>query len=239
MRAMPVIRVVDDDASFRRALGRLLRASGYSVECYASAGEFLARPGPDAPGCVLLDLRMPGVGGLELQEALAKEERALPVVFLTGHGDIPTSVRAMRRGAEDFLTKTATKGEILDAVRRALDRDARTRAAESREEAVRRALGSLSPRQLDVLRLVVRGRLNKQIAAELGIHERTVKLHRTSITSRLGMRSTAELTRLWIEAGETDVVPWRAGSAAPSAPKGSGALHEAAPDSPRRGPHTD
>ena len=144
---------------------------------------------------------MPGLSGLDLQEALAKTKHKLPVVFLSGHGDIPTTVQAMRRGAEDFLTKTAPKEELIDAVKRALARDANERSERARLAAVRALFATLTPRELEVLRHVVRGRLNKEIAWDLAIHERTVKLHRTAITTKLGVHSTAELTKLWIEVG--------------------------------------
>jgi two-component system response regulator FixJ len=199
----PLIRVVDDDASFRRAVARMLRASGFAVKTFASAAEFLARPEVEVPGCVLVDLQMPGSSGLDLQEALAQAGHAMPVVFLSGHGDIPTTVQAMRRGAEDFLTKRASREELLAAVRRALARDVRERAERARREALRGRFAALSPRELEVLQHVVRGRLNKQIAADLGIHQRTVKLHRTAITTKLGVFSVAELTKLWVEAGPT------------------------------------
>ncbi len=218
--AGPIVRVVDDDASFRRAVERLLKAAGFDVKSFASATEVLTRPELDAPGCILLDLQMPGLNGLELQEALAKAGHSPPIIFLTGHGDIQTSVQAMRRGAEDFLTKLAPKKELLDAVRRALDRDARERTEESRREALRQRFAALTPRELEVLTHVVQGQLNKQIAADLGIHERTVKLHRTAITTKLGVSSTAELTRLWLEAGETAHGPV-AGRAAPAAARDS------------------
>jgi two-component system response regulator FixJ len=199
----PLVRVVDDDASFRKAVARMLRASGFVVKTFASAAEFLARPEVEVPGCVLVDLQMPGSSGLDLQEALAQAGHAMPVVFLSGHGDIPTTVQAMRRGAEDFLTKRASREELLAAVRRALARDVRERAERARREALRGRFAALSPRELEVLQHVVRGRLNKQIAADLGIHERTVKLHRTAITTKLGVFSVAELTKLWVEAGPT------------------------------------
>ena len=197
----PLVRVVDDDASFLRAVARMLRASGFAVKTFTSSAEFLARPEREVPGCVLVDLQMPGLSGLDVQEALAREGCALPVVFLSGHGDIPTSVQAMRRGAEDFLTKRAPKEEVLDAVRRALDRDARERAERTRLEALRARFTALTPREREVLRHVVQGRPNKQIACDLGIHERTVKLHRTAITTKLDVHSAAELTRLWLEVG--------------------------------------
>lgn len=198
---LPVIRIVDDDVSFLTAVARLFRASGFVVKTYASAVEFLARPEPDVPGCVVVDLRMPGLSGLDLQEALAKAGDKLPVIFLSGHGDVPTTVKVMRRGAEDFLTKLAPKEELLDAVKRALARDAAERAERARVAALRAPFAALTPRELEVLKHVVRGRLNKQIAYDLGIHERTVKLHRTAITTKLGVHSAAELTKLWIEVG--------------------------------------
>ena len=199
---LPLVRVVDDDASFLTAVARLLRASGFAVKTFASAAEFLARPEVDVPGCVLADLQMPGLSGLDLQEAMAKTGHAMPVIFLTGHGDIPTTVQAMRRGAEDFLTKRAPKVELLDAVKRALARDARQREQRARLHELHARFAVLTPRELEVLKHVVQGKLNKQIADDLGIHERTVKLHRTAITTKLRVHSTAELTTLWIEAGE-------------------------------------
>jgi FixJ family two-component response regulator len=200
----PLVRIVDDDASFLTAIARMLRASGFAVKTFASAAEFLALPELDVPGCVLVDLQMPGLSGLDVQEALAGLGHALPVIFVTGHGDIPTSVQAMRRGAEDFLTKRAPKEDLLDAVRRALERDARERAERARLLALRARLTVLTQREREVLRHVVQGRQNKQIASDLGIHERTVKLHRTAITTKLDVRSAAELTRLCLEAGELE-----------------------------------
>jgi two-component system response regulator FixJ len=199
----PLIRVVDDDASFRKAVARMLRASGFAVKTFASAAEYLAALEAEIPGCVLVDLQMPGSSGLDLQEALAQAGYAMPVIFLSGQGDIPTTVQAMRRGAEDFLTKRASRDELLAAVRRALARDAHERAGQARREALRARFAALSPRELEVLGHVVQGKLNKQIAYDLGIHERTVKLHRTAITTKLGVFSVAELTRLWMEAGPT------------------------------------
>ena len=199
---IPIIRIVDDDASFLAAVARMLRASGFAVKTFASAVEFLGRPELDVPGCVLVDLQMPDLNGLDLQEALAKEGHRLPVIFLTGHGDIPTTVLAMRRGAEDFLTKRAPKADLLDAVKRALDRDSLERAGRARLEALRARFAALTEREREVLQHVVRGRLNKQIAFDLGIHERTVKLHRTALTTKLGVSSVAELTKLWMEGSE-------------------------------------
>jgi len=200
----PLIRIVDDDASFLKAIARMLRASGFLVKTFGSAAEFLECQEPDVPGCVLVDLQMPGLSGLDLQAALSKTGHALPVVFLSGHGDIRTTVKVMRGGAEDFLTKMAPKEEVLDAVNRALARDARERAERARQEALRAPFAALTPRESEVLQHVVQGKLNKQIAFDLGIHERTVKLHRTAITTKLGVQSTAELTRLWIAVAEQE-----------------------------------
>lgn len=197
----PTVHIVDDNAYFLTATSRLLRASGFVVRTFTSAGDFLAQRDGAAPGCVLADVRMPGMDGLELQSALAHSQNPLPILFLTGHGDIPSSVRAMRAGAEDFLEKRAPKAQLLSAVTRALARDAMERAARVRQRELRTRFDALTKRELEVLGHVVRGRLNKQIAGDLGIHERTVKLHRTAITTKLRVQSVAELTRLAEEAG--------------------------------------
>jgi FixJ family two-component response regulator len=196
----PVVHVVDDDASFLVAVARLLRAAGYTVQTFASAAEFLANLS-DTSGCVIADLRMPEMDGMDLQQALMRGANPLPVVFLTGKGDIPTTVQAMRNGAEDFLTKRAPKEDLFAAVDRAIARDSRQRAERGHLRELRARFDALTPRELDVLRRVVEGRLNKQIAADLGIAERTVKLHRTAITTKLKVHSVAELTRLVQEAG--------------------------------------
>ena len=201
--AIPIVHVVDDDKSFLAAVSRLLKAAGYKVKTFASAIELLDEPG-DTAGCVVADLRMPGMNGLDLQQAVISRANALPVVFLTGEGDIPTSVMAMRQGAEDFLTKTAPKEELFAAIDRAIARNARQRQDSARSRAVHDRIATLTPREFGVLRQVVEGRLNKQIAANLGITERTVKLHRTAITTKLRVRSVAELTRLVQAAGLFD-----------------------------------
>ncbi len=188
--------IVDDDASFLRSMTRLLRAVGYTVQAFDSARAFLEQLSPEQNGCVVADLQMPGMNGLELQAALARTRNPLPVVFLTGQGDIPTTVRAMRGGAVDFLTKRAPKEELIQAVEQAFERDRHERQQRARLKEVRTRFEGLSTRELEVLSPVIRGRLNKQIALELGINERTVKLHRTSITRKLGVPSVAELTRL-------------------------------------------
>lgn len=189
-----VVYIVDDDASFQRALARLLAAHGFDVRAFASGAEFLSQVTASSRGCVLTDLNMPGLSGLEVQQRLAEIRIGLPVVFLTGGGDIPNSVRAMRQGATDFLEKRAPETDLVAAVQRAL-------AADAAHSALRSRFADLTERELEVLRHVVRGRMNKQIAADLGIHERTVKLHRSAITTKLGVRSAAELATLAREAG--------------------------------------
>jgi FixJ family two-component response regulator len=197
----PIVHIVDDDGPFLLALSRLLRASGFAVRTYASAREFLAERTADAAGCAVVDLQMPEVGGLDLQAALAATPWPLPLLFLTGHADTASTVRAMRGGAEDFLEKSAPKEMLLDAVRRALERDRREREARARQHELRTRFDRISARELEVLAHVLQGRLNKQIAGDLGIHERTVKVHRKAIMTKLGVRSVAALTRLTQEAG--------------------------------------
>jgi len=192
----PLIHVVDDDESLRTSLLRLLRAAGFEACGYGSTGEFLLRPLPDRPGCVLLDLRMPGPSGLELQAALHRQGVALPVIFLTGHGDVASSVRAMQAGAVDFLSKPVKRDTLFEAVRRALERDAKERAARTEAGDLRRRLASLTPREREVFDAVASGKLNKQIADELGMAERTVKLHRAHVMEKLSVGSPAELGRL-------------------------------------------
>jgi FixJ family two-component response regulator len=197
----PLVHVVDDDPSFLKAVARLLGAAGYTVKQYRSAAEFLAQRPPETPGCVLADLRMPELSGLELQRVLAASTDPLPVVFLSAYVDIPSTVRAMKQGAEDFLTKQGPKEALLSAVERALKRDVRERRERLKKTDLLGRLNGLTPREREVLDLVVQGKLNKQIADLLGIHERTVKLHRTAITTKLEVHSVAELTRLVQEAG--------------------------------------
>ena len=193
--------VVDDDTSFLTAVTRLLRAGGYTVKTFDSAVGFLQNPPADAPGCAIVDLQMPGSSGLELQDALTKMDNALPLIFLTGHGDIPTSVHAMRQGAEDFLTKPVKKQALFDAVQRALARDAREREKRARQQALRARFDALTPREREVLAHVLTGQLNKQIASDLCTSERTVKAHRANLMAKLGVQSVAELARLAQEAG--------------------------------------
>jgi FixJ family two-component response regulator len=192
---------------------RLLQAAGYEVRGYASAGEFLlGRTDRDAPGCVVLDVRMPGPSGLDLQEALARLEVPVPIVFLTGHGDIPTSVRAMKAGAVDFLTKPVSREALLAAVRSALGRDAETRAARARLHAWRSRYSSLTPREREVFAGVVAGKLNKQIAAELGTAERTIKAHRAQVMEKMQVASLAELVHVAEQLQSAGAPPLRTAS---------------------------
>jgi two-component system, LuxR family, response regulator FixJ len=192
--------LVDDDPPFLATAARFLRASGFTVKTFSSAAEFLNQREPEAAGCVVADLQMPAMNGIELQKALARSENPLPIIFLTGHGDIPTSVRAMRQGAEDFLTKGAAPEELLAAVQRALLRDRRDREQRLRIRELQALFGKLTPREGEVVEHVLRGQLNKQIAEDLSIAERSVKRHRTSIMSKLQVHSVAQLTQLAMEA---------------------------------------
>ena len=190
--AAPLVHVVDDDAPFRTAIGRLLRASGYRVALYESGDEFLhSLPAPE-PGCILLDIRMAGLSGLELQDRLAERGLVLPIIFLTGHGDIPMSVRAIKAGAEDFLSKPISRETLLGAIDRALVRYREACERHDRLEVLRSLVARLTARESDVFALFVRGKLNKQIAYQLGTSERTVKAHRHAIMQKLNVRSLAE-----------------------------------------------
>lgn len=200
----PTVFVVDDDASFLAGIARLLRASGYSVRSFTSAADFLSKRPAPAAGCVVADLQMPGMNGMALQETLAQSDDPLPVVFLTGQGDIPTSVEAMRHGAEDFLMKTAPKEELLAAIERALARDALERRDRAHRRELRMRFAQLTPRESEVLAHVLQGQMNKQIAADLGIDERSVKRHRTSLMHKLEVKSVAELAQHAVEAGVSD-----------------------------------
>ena len=189
----PVVYVVDDDDSLRKAVTRLLHASGYEVRAYASAGDFVLSHRDNRRGCVLLDVRMPGPSGLDLQEALAKEDEPLPVIFLTAYGDAPTIVRAMKSGADDFLTKPIKREALLKAIRTALARDITLHTSRTQLRELRVCFTKFKPREREVLELVVAGRLNKQIAAELGIAVRTVKVHRAQAMIKMRATSLAEL----------------------------------------------
>jgi FixJ family two-component response regulator len=199
--ARPIVYVVDDDASMLRALSRLLALAGYTVQAFASATEFLARHRPQNRGCVVADLRMPGVSGLELQSALERSDNPLPVIFLTAHGDIPTSVNAMKHGAEDFLTKPVQKEKLLAAVKRALANDAAAFTQRAHQRELQRQFELLTAREREVITRVIAGKLNKEIAAELGAAEGTIKAHRASIMEKLQVHSPVELGRFAQEFG--------------------------------------
>lgn len=191
--------VVDDDASVRKGLKRLLQLAGYAVETFASATEFLAHSPAERPACLLLDVRLPDMDGLELQELLASEKDDLPVVFMTGHGDIPMSVRAMKAGAVDFITKPLMKESLLPAIETALAKSREVLLQGSRLNFVKQRLATLTQREKDVLALVVLGRLNKQIAAELGISEKTVKFFRGRVMHKLEANSVPDLVRMTMD----------------------------------------
>lgn len=192
----PLIHVVDDDDSVRKALSRLLQAAGYEAQGYANAGEFLLALPISTPGCIIMDVRMPGPSGLELQTALNRQGNILPIIFLTGHGDIPMSVQAMKAGAVDFLTKPAQSQDLLAAVTHALEIQRRTSEHQQRLEYLRTCYQSLTDREREIFRLVVQGKLNKQIGAQLGIAERTVKAHRAQVMNKMEVSSLADLVRV-------------------------------------------
>jgi FixJ family two-component response regulator len=187
-----LVHVVDDDAPFRTAIARLLRASGYEVALYESGEQLLKNDPGDAPGCILLDVRMSGLDGLELQHRLKQMGSILPIVFLTGHGDLPTSVKAIKAGAEDFLAKPVSKNTLIEAVERALALFRERHDQRNRLDHLRALVSKLTPRESEVFALIVRGRLNKQIAYELGTSERTIKAHRHAVMEKLEVASLAE-----------------------------------------------
>jgi FixJ family two-component response regulator len=192
MTAAPVIHIVDDDASFRSSMSRLLKASGYRTEVYESGNAFLDRLPVADVGCILLDLRMSGLQGFELQEHLAKNGNILPIIFLTAHGDIGAGVKAIKAGAEDFLPKPVSRDALFECVERALARNVQQREQQDRLNAMRTRVAGLTPRETEVFALIVRGKLNKQIAHELGTTVRTIKAHRQAVMEKLDVRSFAE-----------------------------------------------
>jgi len=192
----PMVFVVDDDPSVRKSLTRFIKSAGHAVEAFASAREFLARERYAGPCCLVLDVRMPGLTGLDLQEALAGAGRRMSIVFVTGHGDISMSVKAMKGGAVDFLTKPVDDKDLLAAIERCVARDVQDLGAEARVMEIQERVQMLTPRETEVFALVVTGMLNKQIAFELGISEKTVKVHRARVMEKMRAGSVAELVRL-------------------------------------------
>ena len=191
-----MVSVVDDDAAVRASLVRLLSAAGYNVQAFASAAEFLARDRPVGPSCLVLDVRMPGATGLDLQQTLAGAVHQIPIVFITGHGDISMSVKAMKAGAVDFLAKPFERKDLLDAIERAIAKDTRMLGAEARVDEIQKRVALLTPREGQVFALVVTGMPNKQIASRLGVGEKTVKVHRGRVMDKMQAGSLAELVRL-------------------------------------------
>jgi FixJ family two-component response regulator len=192
MTGAPVVHIVDDDASFRGAISRVLKASGYVVAVYDSAASFLQTVPDTKPGCLLLDVQMPAVSGLQLQQELANLSHHWPIIFMTGHGDIPTSVRAIKAGAEDFLSKPIPKQTLLEVIERALSRFAAIQQSQDRIDALKALIAKLTPRESEVFTLMVSGKMNKQIAHLLGTSERTIKYHRQMIMQKLQVGSFAE-----------------------------------------------
>jgi FixJ family two-component response regulator len=193
---VPVVYVIDDDDSMRRGLTNLFESVGLRVEAFGSAPELLQKKLPDVPSCVVLDIRLPGMSGLDFQDLLEKAAIHIPIVFMTGHGDIPMSVKAMKAGAADFLTKPFRQQEMLDAVTAAIERDRKRRQDEKIVSNARALFETLTPREREILALVAAGLMNKQIAAEIGIAEITVKIHRGHIMKKMGTRSLADLVRI-------------------------------------------
>jgi FixJ family two-component response regulator len=201
MNTKPTVFVVDDDASVRRSLRRLIESVGLPVECYESAQEFLSGHDAQRGGCLVLDVRMPGLSGLDLQQMLVDKGAAVPIVFITGHGDVPMTARAMKAGAVDFIEKPFNDQVLLDAIGRALERDAQAREARAHQAEVARRLSTLTARERDVMLLVVSGMMNKEVAGELGISEKTVKVHRSRVMAKTQADSLAELVMLAQTAG--------------------------------------
>jgi FixJ family two-component response regulator len=192
----PTVFVIDDDEDMRSALGNLFASVGHAVELFGSTAEFLDKAPADAPGCLVLDVRLPGMSGLDFQNKLLDTNAQIPIIFMTGHGDIPMSVRAMKAGAVDFLTKPFRDQDMLDAVGRAIETDRVRRSSQQATSGVRESFARLSPREREVMTLVTRGLMNKQVAYELGLSEITVKLYRGQAMRKMGAGSLADLVRM-------------------------------------------
>jgi FixJ family two-component response regulator len=195
-QADAMVFVIDDDESMREALHSLIRSVGLRVVTFGSADEFLQSERPDVPACLILDVRMPGLSGLDLQRDLSEGNIHIPIIFITGHGDIPMSVRAMKAGAVEFLTKPFRDQDLLDAIQQALDRDRRARSQQADSADLRSRFHSLTPRETEVFELVIKGLLNKQIALQLGTSEITIKLHRRQVMEKMAADSLADLVRM-------------------------------------------
>jgi RNA polymerase sigma factor (sigma-70 family) len=189
----PVVFLVDDDPSVRKSLTRLISAAGYPVEAFSSAREFLNRNRSDDSGCLLLDIKMPGINGIELQEELVLTGDPMPIIFMSAHASVPISVRAMKGGAVDFLTKPFSADELVSAIKTAVDKMTKKRSEDSQLHEIRERISNLTPREFEVFRLVVHGLLNKQIGSQLGISEKTVKVHRSRVMDKMKAGSLAEL----------------------------------------------
>ena len=192
----PIVFIVDDDLSVRRSTERLVRSAGFNVQSFASAGEFLKNPRSEGPACLVLDVRMPGLNGMDLQHELNQSGIHIPIIFITGHGDIPMSVRAMKAGAVEFLTKPFRSRSLLEAIRAAIERDRSTHQERSETGELRQHYEQLTPREREVMALVAAGMLNKQIAGELATAERTVKFHRAHLMQKMNAKSLADLVRM-------------------------------------------
>jgi two-component system, LuxR family, response regulator FixJ len=199
-QTQPTVFVVDDDQAVRKSLDVLIRSVGLKVETYESAQSFLAGCDPERPGCLVLDVRMPGMSGLELQKTLKEQGIGLPVIMITGHGDVPIAVRAMKAGAVEFIEKPFSKQLLLEHIHEAIAQDARQREEQSKQSAIETRLAQLSPRERQVMELVVAGKVSKQIAAELGLSKKTVDVHRAHMMQKMGVESVAELAKQAVRA---------------------------------------
>jgi FixJ family two-component response regulator len=204
----PVVFVVDDDVSVREALSGLLRSAGWKVETFATAREFLARPRAEVASCLVLDVRLPGLSGLDLQQRMAEFNIEIPIIFITGYGDVPTSVKAMKAGAVEFLTKPFAEKELLDAIAQAIRRDRVQRRRQAETDELQRRHESLTPREREVMERVVAGMLNKQVAADLGTSEITVKVHRAQVMQKMQAQSLAELVRMFERLKHSGETTW-------------------------------